>query len=142
MNSGGVVSAMDSQSMDPGELLVLLKRCPSRPMLPRVGSEHVPRRGEGGGCGRLCHLPRPLLGGGTGVSREVQGPGWFPGTSYIPDHHVARQSSRCRHCSWQTLHEGALCLLIHFISTDILFLLPWQGDQKEGNSSSVCTQGP
>lgn len=138
MNSGGVVSAMDNQSMDPGELLVLLKRCPARLMLLRVGPEHVPGEREGGGCGRLCQLPRPLLG----VSREAQGPGWFPGTSYIPDHHVARQCSRSRHCSRQTLHEGALCLLIHFISTDILFLLPWQGDQKEGNSSSVCTQGP
>lgn len=144
MNSGGAASAMDNQSMDPGELLVFLKRCPARPMLPRVEPEYVPVEREGGGCGRLCQLPRPLLGGGTGVSWEVQGPGGFPGTSYIPDRHVAGQwgSSQSRHCSWQTLHEGALCLLIHFISTDILFLFPWQGDQKESNSSSVCTQGP
>lgn len=75
MNSGGAASAMDNQSMDPGELLVFLKRCPARPMLPRVGPEYVPVEREGGGCGRLCQLPRPLLGGGTGVSWEVQGPG-------------------------------------------------------------------
>ena len=74
MNSGGAASAMDNQSMDPGELLVFLKRCPARPMLPRVGPEYVPVEREGGGCGRLCQLPRPLLGGGTGVSWKVQGP--------------------------------------------------------------------
>ena len=49
MNSGGAASAMDNQSMDPGELLVFLKRCPARPMLPRVGPEYVPVEREGGG---------------------------------------------------------------------------------------------
>ena len=83
MNSGGAASAMDNQSMDPGELLVFLKRCPARPMLPRVGPEYVPVEREGGGCGRLCQLPRPLLGGGTGVSWEVQGDFQAPATSQI-----------------------------------------------------------
>ena len=48
MNSGGGVSALDNQSMDPGELPVSLRGCPAGSMLPRAEPGHA-TRGEGRG---------------------------------------------------------------------------------------------
>lgn len=48
MNNGGGVSALDNQSVDPGELPVSLRGCPAGPTFPRADPGHA-TRGEGRG---------------------------------------------------------------------------------------------